>query len=47
MTNGIAIALAVLIAALLALDALAFDSAGAVATGRGLLWLVDWLAFWR
>lgn len=47
MTNGIAIVLAVLIAALLAVDALVLDSVGAVAVGRAFLGLVEWLAFWR
>ncbi len=47
MTNTLALVLAVLIAGLLALDAAVFGSAGAVATGRAFLGLVDWFAFWR
>ena len=47
MTNGIAIGLGVVIAVLIGADALLNDWAATVSTGRGFLWLVDWLAFWR
>ncbi len=47
MTNGLAIALAALLAAALAWDALAQDWAGTLFLGRKGLDLVEYLAFWR
>ena len=47
MTNRIAIALAVVIAAVFAVDAVAFDGALPVFLGRKGLEFLEWIAFWR
>ena len=47
MTNRIAIALALGIVAVFALDAYAFDGGLPVFLGRKGLELLEWIAFWR
>ncbi|WP_295314738.1 hypothetical protein [Roseobacter sp.] len=47
MTNRIAIVLGAVLIALILLDVLFFSAAGIVFTGRRMLDLIDWLAFWR
>jgi hypothetical protein len=47
MTNSIAIALVLLLAAAIVTDQLAFAGAGTLWSGRAFVGLVDWIAFWR
>ncbi|ETA52126.1 MULTISPECIES: hypothetical protein [Ponticoccus] len=47
MTNSLAIALGLAIAAFVAADLLLFDGTNLLFLARKLYWLIDWLAFWR
>lgn len=47
MTNRIAIWLGLLIVAVFAVDAFAFDGTLPVFLGRKMFEFIDWLAFWR
>lgn len=47
MTNGIAIVLALLIAAAFVLDAALLHWGLPVRTGRAVAQLIEWLSFWR
>ncbi|MBY6089163.1 hypothetical protein [Maritimibacter alkaliphilus] len=47
MTNRIAIVLALLIVALLTVDAVMFDWANALFLAKKLTGLIEWMAFWR
>lgn len=47
MTNKIAIALGLIVVAVFAVDAYAFEGALPVFLGKELFDLLDWIAFWR
>jgi len=47
MTNKIAIALGLLVVAVFAVDAYAFEGALPVFLGKELFEFLDWIAFWR
>ncbi|WP_202075864.1 hypothetical protein [Pseudooceanicola pacificus] len=47
MTNQIAIAIGLVIALLLGIDAMMFDWANALFLAKKFAALIDWLAFWR
>jgi len=47
MTNKIAIGLALVVAAIFAIDAYAFEGTLPVFLGKKLFEFLDWLAFWR